>query len=197
MTVINLFSALVYTHNLSRRDKIQLYGMAAVFLVLLYDAASGLVLYWTCNNIFSLGKNIVYDLFDRMNFSSLMARVNFWRQQTIGRPDSKEGHPTAYPWLLVGVWLFATILAFASSNQMSILPETIKLHFSTVSDIGYLLLAALSIIEIVRLRLWRDHKVMLLVVAVILWYGLKVWYKWFFAGDNRPVSYTHLTLPTT
>ena len=51
MTVINLFSALVYTHNLSRRDKIQLYGMAAVFLVLLYDAASGLVLYWTCNRI--------------------------------------------------------------------------------------------------------------------------------------------------
>lgn len=185
MTVLNLFSALVYTHNLSRRDKIQLYGMAAVFLVLLYDAASGLVLYWTCNNIFSLGKNIVYDLFDRMNFASLMARVNFWRQQTIGRPDSKEGHPTAYPWLLVGVWLFATILAFASSNQISILPETTKLHFSTVSDIGYLLLAALSIIEIVRLRLWRDHKVMLLVVAVILWYGLKVWYKWFFAGDNR------------
>ncbi len=86
MTVLNLFSALVYTHDLSRRDKIQLYGMAAVVLVLLYDAASGLVLYWTCNNIFSLGKNIVYDLFDRMNFASLMARVNFWRQQTIGRP---------------------------------------------------------------------------------------------------------------
>ena len=58
MTVINLASALVYTHNMTRRDKMQLYGMAAVFLVLLYDAASGLVLYWTCNNIFSLGKNI-------------------------------------------------------------------------------------------------------------------------------------------
>lgn len=42
MTVINLASALVYTHNMTRRDKMQLYGMAAVFLVLLYDAASGL-----------------------------------------------------------------------------------------------------------------------------------------------------------
>ena len=66
MTVINLASALVYTHNMTRRDKMQLYGMAAVFLVLLYDAASGLVLYWTCNNIFSLGKNIVYSLLERV-----------------------------------------------------------------------------------------------------------------------------------
>ncbi len=58
MTVINLLSALVYTQDLGRRDKIQLYGMALIFLVLLYSSPSGLVLYWTCNNVFSLGKNI-------------------------------------------------------------------------------------------------------------------------------------------
>ena len=62
MTVINIGSALIYTKHLARRDKIQLYAMAALFLVLLYDAASGLVLYWTCNNIYSLAKNIVYDV---------------------------------------------------------------------------------------------------------------------------------------
>ena len=33
--------------------------MAAIFLVLLYNAASGLVLYWTFNNIYSLAKNAV------------------------------------------------------------------------------------------------------------------------------------------
>jgi membrane protein insertase Oxa1/YidC/SpoIIIJ len=32
--------------------------MALIFLVLLYNSPSGLVLYWTCNNIFSLGKNL-------------------------------------------------------------------------------------------------------------------------------------------
>jgi len=36
--------------------------MAAVFLALLYNSPAGLVLYWTCNNIFSLGKNIVLKL---------------------------------------------------------------------------------------------------------------------------------------
>lgn len=59
MTIINIGSALIYTKNLSKRDKFQLYGMAAIFLVLLYNAASGLVLYWTFNNIYSLGKNAI------------------------------------------------------------------------------------------------------------------------------------------
>lgn len=59
MTVINIGSALIYTQNLSKRDKYQLYGMAAIFLVLLYNAASGLVLYWTFNNVYSLLKNAV------------------------------------------------------------------------------------------------------------------------------------------
>ena len=59
MTIINIGSALIYTQNLSKRDQYQLYGMAALFLVLLYNAASGLVLYWTFNNIYSLAKNAV------------------------------------------------------------------------------------------------------------------------------------------
>jgi YidC/Oxa1 family membrane protein insertase len=58
MTAINLASTFVYTKDLAARDKIQLFGMAGLFLVLLYNSPSGLVLYWTCNNIFSLGKNV-------------------------------------------------------------------------------------------------------------------------------------------
>ncbi|WP_458399732.1 YidC/Oxa1 family membrane protein insertase [Mailhella sp.] len=59
MTVVNLVSAFFYTHDLSRRDKIQLYGMAALFLVLLYNSPAALTFYWTLNNVYSLGKNIV------------------------------------------------------------------------------------------------------------------------------------------
>jgi len=60
MTVINCAAGAVYTKGLSIRDKIQVYGMAVVFLVLLYNSPSGLVLYWTLNNVFSLIKNIFY-----------------------------------------------------------------------------------------------------------------------------------------
>jgi YidC/Oxa1 family membrane protein insertase len=62
MTVINLISSFIYTKNLSGRDKIQLYVVAIVFLLLLYNSPSGLVLYWTINNILSLIKNIFYKL---------------------------------------------------------------------------------------------------------------------------------------
>jgi YidC/Oxa1 family membrane protein insertase len=60
MTLINCAAGAVYTRGLSARDKIQIYGMAAVFMVLLYNSPAALVLYWTLNNIFSLVKNIFY-----------------------------------------------------------------------------------------------------------------------------------------
>jgi YidC/Oxa1 family membrane protein insertase len=58
MTLINCASGAVYTKGLAFKDKIQLYGMALVFLALLYNSPAGLVLYWTLNNVFSLVKNI-------------------------------------------------------------------------------------------------------------------------------------------
>ncbi len=58
MTVINIASGLIYAKDLPLKDKIQLFGMAGIFLVLLYGSPSGLVLYWTMNNVFSLLKNI-------------------------------------------------------------------------------------------------------------------------------------------
>jgi YidC/Oxa1 family membrane protein insertase len=59
MTIINLISSLVYARGFQLREKIQLWIFALVFLVLLYNSPAGLLLYWTTNNIFSLGKNIV------------------------------------------------------------------------------------------------------------------------------------------
>jgi len=62
MTVINLISGMIYTRGLDLKDKLQLYLTAGVFLVLLYDSPSGLVFYWTLNNVFSLLKNIFMKL---------------------------------------------------------------------------------------------------------------------------------------
>ena len=60
MTLINVVAGTIYTKGFPLRDKLQLYGMAALFLVLLYQSPAGLVLYWTLNNVFSLIKNIFY-----------------------------------------------------------------------------------------------------------------------------------------
>lgn len=63
MTGVNLISAAVYTSRLSRRETVQLYGLAALFLVLLYTSSSALLIYWTCNNLVSVFKNLIYSRF--------------------------------------------------------------------------------------------------------------------------------------
>ncbi len=63
MTLINIVSGMIYTRGMPLKSKVQLYGMALIFLVLLYNSPAGLVFYWTLNNVFSLLKNIVEKLF--------------------------------------------------------------------------------------------------------------------------------------
>lgn len=58
MTIINCISGALYSKGHDKKEKIQIYVMAAFFLVLLYNSPSGLVIYWTMNNILSLVKNI-------------------------------------------------------------------------------------------------------------------------------------------
>jgi len=62
MTIINIFASAVYLKGLSLKEKLQLYIMAAIFFILLYNSPSGLVFYWTLNNVFSLLKNIFYKI---------------------------------------------------------------------------------------------------------------------------------------
>ena len=59
MTVLSIASGALYTRGLPRKESLRLYGMALVFLVLLYNAPAGLALYWTLNNAFSLARNLI------------------------------------------------------------------------------------------------------------------------------------------
>ncbi len=59
MTAINVASSLLYTKNRTSKDTFQLLAMAGLFLVVLYDSPSALLLYWTMNNIFAIPKNAI------------------------------------------------------------------------------------------------------------------------------------------
>lgn len=58
MTIVNLVSSVIYAKKMTYRDRIQLFGLAVLFLFLLYNSPSGLVFYWLLNNIFSFLKNV-------------------------------------------------------------------------------------------------------------------------------------------
>ncbi len=63
MTAINLIAGAIYLKDATKTAKIQLFALAFLFLILLYESPAGLVLYWTMNNVFSLAKNIIMKLF--------------------------------------------------------------------------------------------------------------------------------------
>ncbi len=65
MTAVNLASCVIFTKGQPLKAKLQLYGMAIFFLFFLYDSPSGLVFYWTLNNIFSLIKTVILKMKNR------------------------------------------------------------------------------------------------------------------------------------
>jgi len=61
MTIINLFAVYLYTKNKDKFENIQLIIIAFVFLILLYNLSSALVLYWTMNNVFAIGTKWMFN----------------------------------------------------------------------------------------------------------------------------------------
>ena len=75
MTGINLVSCALFTKGMPTKTKVQLYGMAAFFLVFLYSSPAGLVFYWTLNNLFALVKTIFYKLKNPKRILKIMGAV--------------------------------------------------------------------------------------------------------------------------
>lgn len=57
MTLFNGISAMLYDGEKAKRRNA--FILALLFLILLYRTPAGLVLYWTCNNAFSLVRNLI------------------------------------------------------------------------------------------------------------------------------------------
>ena len=76
MTLINVVTGIIYTKGHPLREKIQVYGLASVFLILLYRSPAGLVFYWLLNNVFSLVKNVFYKLKDSKKALNIVLAVS-------------------------------------------------------------------------------------------------------------------------
>ncbi len=116
MTVINLISSVIYTKSGPLREKIQTVALALIFLVLLYNSPSGLVFYWTLNNLFSLGKNIVMTLLGRSG-----------SDDKAGEPASvftktQEGDPSKRIWLISSIFISVLIGMIIPLSVMSASP---------------------------------------------------------------------------
>ena len=59
MTIINLLSGYVYSKQSKFQDKVSIFVIGIVFLIVLYNAPASLLIYWIFNNLFSLVKNLI------------------------------------------------------------------------------------------------------------------------------------------
>ena len=60
MTLVNVVTSVLYLKDFPLKTKLQQYGLTLFFLIFLYNSPSGLVFYWTLNNLFSLVKTLCY-----------------------------------------------------------------------------------------------------------------------------------------
>lgn len=104
MTLINIVSGTVFSKGKPVKTKVQLYCTALVFLVLLYRSPSGLVLYWTLNNVFSLVKNVVEKVIS--NIHKKQGECKKERKTRIRISDISKKHS----WLFFATSVFLSIL---------------------------------------------------------------------------------------
>ncbi len=106
MTLVNLVTAYFYTRNGNTSERRQMLVVAGVFLVLLYNFPSGLVLYWTMNNVFSFFRLFITnpEVFRR-------------KKQKPGTASIKHPLKYAYAQLRTGIaktevkpWIFLSLL---------------------------------------------------------------------------------------
>ncbi len=110
MTVINVISSALYLKGFPLKTKIQLYGMALFFLVFLYASPSCLVFYWTLNNVFSLGKTLVYKVIRSQKFAEHFADRQKKRVRAGRGVDEAETSVQPNQKLFVLGALFLTVL---------------------------------------------------------------------------------------
>lgn len=125
MTLVNIFAGYIYAKNKSFKENLNLYIISLVFLVLLYNQPSGLVLYWLFNNVFSLLKNIFLKITTPdalLKYTAILTLFVFY----LGYKNFHFGLDA----ILVGLILIA-VLKFSSllSKIPQIKSESEKLNF--------------------------------------------------------------------
>ena len=125
MTIINLVAGLIYANN--KKEKINIIIIALIFLILLYNSPSALVIYWTFNNVFSLIKNIILNFINLENKNNTQKKDNYKKLFFINL--------TAL-WILLGFYIPSNILAtspyefiFYDATPKEILLYSILVHF--------------------------------------------------------------------
>ena len=146
MTVINIVSSSIYMRGSRAKDIVELYVMAGVFLLLLYASPAALVLYWTMNNVFSVGKSLIFlRLFPHEKYVPDPEDKSF--------KDYVQGFKNAVrPCLTPAFYLFAVVAVLFTFQcwQITFNKETFEKLFLVTSGVAFVSVVAAFVLWLRR-----------------------------------------------
>lgn len=131
MTIVNLLTAYYYSRKGNSSERIQMLVVALLFLALLFNLPSGLVLYWTMNNVFS---------FFRLFITNPEA---FKRQEKTKEYNETRQRFIAMLPRLKGTFAVATIILFLIQFNWAFQHSFNQIALRLISSIGAALLITL------------------------------------------------------
>lgn len=152
MTLINLVSCELYLKSKSLKTRIQPYLLALVFLFLLYNSPSGLVLYWTYNNFFYLLKNKFMDdkkpfKFIAQLFTFIFIAISFFIYKQNGLEILKNNVCELFS--IVSLGLFLLLIVMLKKRDFETISEKLSEKFIfkifTLCSLGMILLQGVII----------------------------------------------------
>ena len=141
MTLVNIIACYIYTKGYPFMTSLRSYLLAVLFLVLLYESPSALLVYWTMNNIYSLIKTIIVKRSEAIENkrSTQKSRISDDDQEeTVRKADSRIfGKPSssvfvlcaAYLAVLTGLLIPLSYLSASPSEFISIVDPKNPLHY--------------------------------------------------------------------
>lgn len=168
MTGINLASASVYGKKITFKEKGQLYGMALLFLVLLYNSPSALLFYWTCNNLLSLVKNTVYAVL--YPNGELTAEVVSKKKRT-ALPQEGEKQLFILALLCTSILVFVALpMTVLSSGIAGEFEENLSYYLSHMIMCGFVFSITMGTIYNFVAPRWK--KVLLCIISLVSIYAV-------------------------
>ncbi|MBN2668914.1 MAG: membrane protein insertase YidC [Bacteroidales bacterium] len=191
MTLVNILTAYFYTINGNKTELKQMLGIAGLFLVLLFNLPSGLVLYWTMNNVFSFLRLFVTNP-DVFTHNSIIKLQYFYR----GFLNSfKQNYILAF---IISMGLILSIILHNINFDNSLLYKFI--NFVETAFI-YLLVTLLSIFSFNNFLqiLYNNEKNLIRFQITVIFISLYFLFAatFYFRGDNSLLYYSAIYFLTS
>lgn len=157
MTIVNLISLATYSKFMLKKEINQGVFIAFLFLLLLYNSASILVIYWTLNNVYSLIKNYYYSV--------------------VNTPlENKKTYPNSFMSFLlknkidVIFWLLSILLYFTSILLLK--ERYMSAYLTTIWSVGfiamYFLFRSISKIKLVKSKILKGVIYFFILFSIII-----------------------------